>query len=293
MKPTSIIFLIISVLLIIAGFITVGVAGHMGASEGIVLNDSAEDATEIYEYEKDNIGKIIVNVEDADINIIGGAAKSYVELINFFDGTYDLTSTNRVLTVRDSIDMTDIEGVASLAMNFKGLRGVVNYMKSRGLEKTVNIYLTDAYPINVANCTIGTGNVTVKSNKNPTDYIMNIGTGTAELTDVYTTSKLETVIGEGGVTLDNCQVSHLVCDIEKGYMKATAKLFRVDADIAMGDFTYKCTEGLGVTGYNLVCQSGHVIFNGTERGGILNEENPTTDNLIAVTVGAGDIVISE
>lgn len=297
MKPTSIIFLIVSVLLIIVGAITAGVANRMGAAEGIVLTESKggdeADHTVTYEYEKDRILKISACVDSADINIIGGAAKPYVELVNFFGGTYELTTTNRVLTIKDSVDLTSPQGIASFVMNFGGLRGVVNQITSSGLEKKINIYLTDAAPVNAVELVLGEGNVTVRANKAATDYVVSMESGNLELADVVTSSKLEVTIAEGGITLDNCSVARLVCDLERGSVKATAKLESVDAEISMGDFTYKRTEDTDEVSYSLICQSGAVSLNGESRGSIFNKENSATENLISVTVGVGDIVIIE
>ncbi len=294
MKPTSIIFLIVSVLLIISGIITMGVANRLGAAEGIVLAETPGDSDEhtvTYEYENGSVLKITASVRDADVNIIGGAARSYVELINFFEGTYELTESNRVLTVRDSVDLTSPDGIASFAMNFKGLRGIVNQINSMGLKKTVNIYLSDVYPVNVVECSVGEGSVIITGNKSATDYIINIEKGNIQLTDVTTTSKLDATIVEGGVILDNCGITRFVCDLENGSVQATAKLSRVEADIAAGDFLLKLIDGLEIVGFELVCQSGSVNFNGINHGGIFLQENPTTENLIAVTVGVGDIVV--
>ena len=78
MKPTSIIFLIISVLLVIGGFTTMGVAKKLAAEEGVELvaeiSEGNEDYVFQYEYAQDNVGKIAVSVKNAKVNVYGGAS---------------------------------------------------------------------------------------------------------------------------------------------------------------------------------------------------------------------------
>ncbi len=294
MKPTSVIFLIISVLLVIAGLITVGVANKIAVSEGIVLieNADAEDSVLTYDYSSDNVAKIAVNVNSAEINIIGGAAKSYVELVNFFEGTYDLSCQNRILTVSDMSDISTMEGFGSFITGFKGLRSLVNHYNARDLEKVINIYINSAYPINVADCTVENGNVNISSAYHTADYIIDIGTGDLTMVSVETGSKVAAVIKEGGITMDNCRITDFSADIEKGSVNASAKMSNVDADIDEGDFTYYTGEPLGVMGYAMTCVAGNITINGENYGGYRVEENASTENKLDVSVGTGNIIIT-
>ena len=82
MKPTSIIFLIVSVALALAGLVTMRIAEGIGVREGIqVVADTTDDGDSVftYDFSEDSIGKISVSVGTADINIIGGADKPYIE----------------------------------------------------------------------------------------------------------------------------------------------------------------------------------------------------------------------
>ena len=82
MKPVSIIFLVVALLFGIGGYACMRVGQSMAAKEGVdLLAGTAvgdEDYIYTYEYDDDTIGKISVNVKEADINIIGGASKPYV-----------------------------------------------------------------------------------------------------------------------------------------------------------------------------------------------------------------------
>lgn len=294
MRPTSIIFLVVSVLLIIAGLITVGVANQLAASEGIVLIEKADTDSSVftYDYSQDGIAKLIINVRDADINIIGGSAKPYIELVNFFEGTYEFSSINRILTVKDSSDLSTAEGIGSFITGFKGLRGIVNQYNSRGLEKTVNVYISAAYPVNVTDCSVESGDVSISSIGYAADYLVDIGTGNLSLVSVETTSKVRAEIDEGDVSMDNCRIADFTAELKYGGVDANAKLYKVDADIEHGDFVYYTKEQLGVTGFAMTCTSGSISINGENFGGYRVEENASTENILDITVGKGNIIVT-
>ena len=107
MKPTSIIFLIVSVALALAGLVTMRIAEGIGVREGIqVVADTTDEGDSVftYDFSEDSIGKISVSVGTADINIIGGADKPYIELVNFADGLYEFSGA--VSETRENIRIT-------------------------------------------------------------------------------------------------------------------------------------------------------------------------------------------
>ena len=281
-------------LLIIAGLITVGVANKLAVSEGVVIieNANSEDSVFSYDYASGNVAKIVVNIKNANVNIIGGSAKSYVELVNFFEGTYDLSCQNRILTVSDLSDFSSIEGIGSFITGFKGLRSAVNYYNARELEKTVNIYINPADPVNVAECTVSEGNVNISSVYHSADYIVNIGRGDLVMAAVETGSKVKARIEDGGISITDCRIANLAADIGSGSINAAAKLYSVDVDIEAGDFNYYCNEPLGIASYAMVSASGSITVNGENFGGYRVEENLSTENKLDVSIGVGNIVIT-
>ncbi|MBQ8552136.1 MAG: DUF4097 family beta strand repeat protein [Clostridia bacterium] len=284
-----------SVLLVIGGFATVGVAKQLAASEGIVLTDEAsEDGSGYvytYDYSQDSIGRITVNVKEADINIIGGAEKPYIELVNFSEGMYEFSSTNRILTVNNNTDLSSPANIASLAMSFKGLRGFVNYYNLGGLPKIVNIYLCDANPVKIVDCTAETGNVIIEDCDTATDYNVTIGTGDFAAENVSTTSALNLVITDGDAKLDDCDITKLAAELKNGSLDATAQFGKVDASLTAGDFNYNCYGILGLTNLSLFSNVGKITVDGVDHGGYLENNDVPTENIIDVDIAAGDINI--
>ncbi len=293
MKPTSIIFLIVSALIVIGGLVTVGVAKQLAASEGIVLTDEADNDEYIYTYEygEDSIGRITVNVKNADINIIGGADKPYIELVNFSDGMYEFSSTNRILTVNNNADLLSPANIANLAMNFKGLRGFVNYYNLGALPKTVNIYLCDAHPVKIVDCTVDNGDVMIKNCSVSADYNVTIGTGDLTVEKVNTASSLNLVINDGDAEISRCDIGKLSAKMKKGSIDAEAQINKVDVSLTAGDFNYNCYGMIGLTNLSLFSNVGKITVDGVDYGGYLENNGVPTDNIIDVDISAGDISI--
>ena len=229
--------------LALAGLVTMRIAEGIGVREGIqVVADTTDEGDSVftYDFSEDSIGKISVSVGTADINIIGGADKPYIELVNFADGLYEFSGANRVLTVSDRTDLTDIDGIAAFAMNFKGLRGLVNYVHVRGKEKTVNIYLSEKYPVNIVSCEVESGNIAAGSSGFKTDYDFTVGTGTITVSGVTTGSGLYFSVTDGSVTISDSDASNLVisdsgkCPVEI----ISSKIRKITAETEEGDFRF-------------------------------------------------------
>lgn len=293
MKPTSIIFLVISVLLVIGGFVTVGVAKQLAAADGIVLTDEAGNDEYVYSYDygEDSIGRITVNVKNADINIIGGSDKPYIELVNFSDGMYEFSSTNRILTVNNNTDLSSPASIANLAMNFKGLRSFVNYYNIGALPKTVNIYLCDTHPVKIVDCTVDVGNVMIKNCATSADYNITIGTGELTAEKVSTASALNLVISDGNARIARCDIGKLSAEIKAGDIDAEAQLGKVDVILSAGDFTYNSYGSLELTNLSLFTNVGKITVDGEDYGGYLENSGLPSESAIDVDISAGDIKI--
>ena len=296
MKPTSIIFLIVAVALVIGGLTTAGVAKQMAAANRIDLSiTSSEGSSPIvtsHNYGADNIGKIQVDARDATVTVIGGADTPYVELVNFTEGMYELSAANRVLVIKEGADFTSLSGIASLVTNFKGLRSFVNYYNMRNLEKRVNIYICNEFPVNAVEISLGTGDVTVNNITASSDISIDIGEGTLTMTDINTTSSVEVNIGYGNAELDNCYIEQMTVSIGEGEVNAKAKINRLDADIDTGDFVYDFSGSLGFINTKLFTSSGSIILNGEKIGGFRETSDVSTQNIIDISIGVGDIIIN-
>jgi len=285
------------VLLVLGGFAAVGIARQMAVTEGIELvstvADDAGNYIYYYDYDADSIGKITIDIKDADVNIIGGAAKPYVELINFPDGMYEFSSTNRNLNIGNNIDFTSLNGIASLAMNFRGLRSLINYYNIHSLEKTVNIYLCDEHPVNIIDCRVETGRVTIKNNATETDYNVEIGTGALEVSDITTTSVLNISVETGDVRIDDSKINYIDGKIGTGSMDFEGEMRTINMNIDTGDFVFRSTYGLQY--YNLVLSTnvGSITVDGEDFGGAYERMSFPTSDLITIDIGTGSMDLKD
>ncbi len=295
MKPTSIIFLIVSVALVIGGLTVVGISKQMAASEGIdILSEVTENTEEYvytYEYDADSIGKITIDIQDAKVNVIGGAAKPYVELVNFAQGNYEFSSANRNLMISNNSDLSTLAGIASAAMNFKGLRGLVNMYYLNGLEKTINIYLCDENPVKVLDCRLGVGTVDIRESQTATDYNVEIGEGELIVSGVSTKSALNATIENGNVQITDSLIAKVKIDIENGSVDANSKINQLEAKIENGDFEY--STNYGIIMYNLILSAnvGNITIDGEVQDGSLDISNRPTSDKLDINVGNGDIIL--
>ncbi len=295
MKPTSIIFLIISLVLVILGFIVTGVAVRLGEADDIqlVIDTSAEEESRkfTYSYSADNIAKISLVLKNAEVNVIGGAETPYIELVNFPEGMYDFSSSNRVITVNDNIDFTSLSGIASIASNFNGLRGFVNHFKTSKLEKTVNIYLCQEYPVNVIDCKAVSGQVNIENCISFADYNITVDSGTVTVNNVDTTSSLNINIKEGSASIAGGNIAKLNATVEAGSLTVDAGIDQMKVNISTGDFICNYPGSLDSTSLKLFSNVGKITIDGVPQGGY-KEITALSEKVIHVNVGVGDIDIT-
>ncbi len=294
MKPTSIIFLVIALLLGIGGYTCMKIGQSQAVSMGIDLLEGTaakeEDYIFSYDYSDDEIGKIAINLKDADVNIIGGSKKPYVELVNFAEGMYEFSASNRNITLSNNSDFSQIADMTSLVFNFKGLRSLVNYYNIRGREKTVNIYITDDCPVKIVECKLSSGNVHISNNSSQTDYNVTIENGDLLLEDITTGSAANISIINGDLTFDNCSVSNVSIEIDKGNAELiTSYAYTLTAKLGTGDFSMGFRDELAYVNLNLFSGLGNVKLNGESMGGFYEVSDLPTSTKFDISIDKGDI----
>ncbi len=193
MKPTSVIFIIVSVLMACAGLLLCFTASNMADSQGIALFTQTGDADNNYStdfaFDSSEVRKIVINVSDIDVNIIGGVTESKLELVNFPDGTYDYSISKSTLQLTDTTAITNIIDIDNFKINFNGFRDYLNYYKYKDKEKTVNLYLTDDAAVIILNVTTG-GNLVLNNLRCNCDYKCTVSNGDVTVSDIRTDSSL-------------------------------------------------------------------------------------------------------
>lgn len=196
MKPTSVIFLIVAILLACVGFLLCMTATSLATEEGIGLFDQVGDADDNYihtEYfTEEELKKIVVKVSDVKVNIIGGAEESRIELVNFMNSSYQVQVGRSTLQISDNAGISGIIDLENFRINFNGFRDYLHYIFDRTVkEKSLNIYLTDSVDLVNFNITSTTGDITVSGLETDCDYKIVIESGVVSLSDISTDSSVQ------------------------------------------------------------------------------------------------------
>ncbi len=142
MKPTSIIFLVVSVLLIIGGIVTCSVAKDVAVTDGYILfHDSDGGGTYVrQDFDATDINKIELVFTDAEINIYGGAEESYIEFFNFRDGLYRLSTSGNTLSLDEVPNLKSLLSFKG-GFSFSGMRYFLRFGNAQLGPKKVNVYI--------------------------------------------------------------------------------------------------------------------------------------------------------
>ena len=167
MKPTSIISLIIAFVLVVAGLITCFVAQNIASSNGEFIFAESRDGDLVNTVEiSEDISKIELIVENAEINIHGSSDRSYIEFINFNENYYTLSHSNTLLSFNEIPDLLSMVKFWESGFSFKGMRYILNFSKPSQDSKKINIYLTEKqllkiFDIQADTCTVNIENIVI------------------------------------------------------------------------------------------------------------------------------------
>lgn len=266
MKPTSVIFIIISVMLAAVGILLMVTASNMADNQGVALFSQTGDENSNYvsvkDFDGESIKKIVLNLSSAEINIYGGSDKNKIELVNFPDGTYDYTTSKSTLQLSDTTSITNIVDIDNMKINFNGFRDYLHYFKYRGKQQTVNLYLTDDAAAIILNVSTG-GNVNLQNLRINCDYKIKTENGDVTVDNVKTDSSIfiEST-GDSEFNFSNVTVN----EIELNGVTAYAKIKNSTVVRAMfikfisGDVDYDRLEP-DFTGFNVYFETVSGIIN--------------------------------
>lgn len=298
MKPTSIIFLLISLVIILSGWLVCRNAEAKAEEEEIQLFDSAinadDDSVNTFVFEAGEIyNKIEIVVDDADIFLYGGYPESKMELINFSDGSYRMTTANRNITVDTTIDIMSIIKFWESGFSFRGLRNYLHRTDvSEEASKRIVLYLPSDSDVNIINITLGKGNVYASNFDTSIDVNLNIKEGNAVLSSFRTTSSLVAEIDSGDIYMK---------DVKTGIFEATIK---TEGNITAENYDFGSVNIIGKTtsvSLGLVYDAGDFTMNLSARHGIVDlfgesrgheyRDEAAAGGTAMITVSSGNIII--
>lgn len=200
MKPTSVIFLIVSILLACVGFLLCMTATSLATEQGIGLFTQVGDEDDNYiateTINEEDLKKIVVKVSNVKVNVIGGAEEAQIELVNFMNNSYQVQAGRSTLQISDNSGISGIIDIDNFKINFHGFRDYLHYLSdyfagNPPKEKIINVYLTDEVDLVNFNITVGDGDVTVSQMQADCDYKIILESGVVELDGISTDSSIQ------------------------------------------------------------------------------------------------------
>ncbi|MCQ2354110.1 MAG: DUF4097 domain-containing protein [Clostridia bacterium] len=300
MKPTSIIFIIVSVILACVGVLLCISANNMANEQGIGLFSQTGDADNnfftTHEFDSSDLKKIVITAGDVDVNVYGGAAKDMIELVNFNAGTYDYTVSKSTLQLSDNQGIASLVDLDNFKINFNGFRDYLNYFKYRDKARTVNLYVTDAATVVNLIITSESGNITLNNlhlNKDTEgkcycDYKIKVGSGNVTISHVNTESTMiiessvDSKINVTGLQCNELQVNAVKGDLALRQIDFRHRLF---VNIKSGNVDYDRTED-NFSELNVLLQAGNGLLR--VYGNTVTSGKYTEDNIVTPIVGPED-----
>ncbi len=207
MKPTSVIFLILSLVLIAAGTLTCILSGNLAEKRGEAIfageYDGAGNLIETYDFTGESLRKITLNLRECEVTIQGGSDRSYVEFVNFPRDGYAFSTVDSQLTFSDGIGLKSLYRNAGGNFEIYGLRYFLrtDLFGDNGKPKALHFYLAEGTQISQFSITASSGSVRAKNIAGVADYAVRLDCGDVSLTDIEGTGVTQITIGKGNFFL--------------------------------------------------------------------------------------------
>ncbi|MBR6708363.1 MAG: DUF4097 family beta strand repeat protein [Clostridia bacterium] len=301
MRATSVIFLIISVVLALVGVLTCSIGANMAEEQGIALFDQVPDADNnliyTHNYTGDGVKKIAIDVGDAEINVYGGSETAYIELINFSESEYDLSTSNLTLSVVDNSSLLRMLEWGENGINFHGFRHFFHSLDFSDKPRAINIYVTTDSAVKAFDLSVGNGSITMQDIEMDFDLTLSLDRGAVKFENLHSTSDFNLTVGQGSLeVIDSVsrgiRLETGTADVDfSGY--DVMRYMTVELD--KGDFTFSPTQA-NFAGYflQLNAPKGEIVcFGKTVDDGYTESNTADEESKISITVKDGDLTIDD
>ncbi len=282
MKPTSLIFLALSLILLFCGFMTCHIAEGMAKNQGVKLYDQEinDEGDYVYTYKisNDSVAKLNVNFSDVNINIYGTDSQSYVELKNFDVNSYKTTVSGESVTIESDFGfLSSLLNISGSGLEFKGLRHFLIDKPDPEKVKTVNIYLSNNSELKSLTVNSLNGNVYCKNAKAPIDYFINASNSNVFFDKVETSTVAVFNISNGNASITTSKIASLSVTIDAGNLEL----------VSNGAYSSVATS------YNLSVNEGVIKYNEDNIGTKHVASSSEPEFTITANIGKGNITATD
>ena len=303
MKPTSYIFLVVAIIISCIGLIICQTAKKKAEAEGIEIFSQTldENNNSVYTFpfgEGEIYDKINLTLGDADVNIVGGYTEPYIEIVNIREGSYMMTTSNRIISIDTTIDIKSILMFWESGYTFNGFRNYVHRINDEEKInlKQVNIYLPADTTVHSIDIKIENGDVSVTNLNADIDLMVDIRRGDAEFSSFTTSSGVTAAVDVGNVYLYETTLNSFDATIYTAG-DVTTRAFTFNRVNVIGKNTsvnIDSTNELLLYDINLSAVNGMVIIDGEEKGGTYYyDSSDPSGRSVTVTTSGGDITMTK
>jgi hypothetical protein len=294
-KPTSIIFLVVAVLLIIGGWIACSIAKDTAVLDGYDLFRTAEDGSNTVRRDiPEGIGKIELIFKNADVRIVGGAEESYAEFSNFREGLYTLSVAGQIFSFDD---MPNISSILSFSggYSFSGVRYLLRGGIFNSEPRQITIYLSPDSELKVVSvdctsCTLEADNTAAKF-----DLIVKASkSASVSLKEYRTACALEVTAPNTELTFEGGYIDSLKLHTEKLNLNTNAvSISGIDVEAKSGTVSMRFPSAIRAYGFH-VETSGRFLLCGEEED-VPYEKSPMISAIgtYSFIAGSADIELAE
>lgn len=278
MKPTSVIFLILSIILIAAGIITCYAADNIAKANGIDLLYSATDednnVIDTHDFSKNAIDKLSVNIENANIYVYGQSDESKIVLYNFNQNTITYSMNNKTISIESSGSFVPLFKITDNGISFNSLRNLM-FSSERQVEnksKKIEIYLSESDNIKNFSINLSSGNIILKNLNQSADYNLSVDSGNISMFNVSTTSKLDVNLAIGDLELRDVSFANAVMNVD------------------YGNISQNITDN-GKLSYEYSTSNGSISVNNTKQNKVYRITSDDVESSLTAEVENGDIIL--
>lgn len=293
MKPGSIIGIILSAFLILAGIITCSVGVVMSKSEDRALfTQKTKDGTYYNASVPDTTAKIQLSVRDAEITVRGGAEKSQIEFINFNPNFYSVSSTPSVTSFEEIPDLRSAVKIWENGVVFKGLRYALDIRNFEygQLDKSIIVSLSDDSALKIVDVTAENGKIKVEDLSFSGDILLKTEIGNIDISGVSTDSTISISGDTINSTVSASEAKTLKFDGRESNLTVKNSRF-TDSQIntVSGRIDYYTEEDLSHALINISSSTGGMLINSKPTTGVFSSEPEEFDKTLKIKTDSAGV----
>ncbi|MBQ7604607.1 MAG: DUF4097 family beta strand repeat protein [Clostridia bacterium] len=284
MKPTSVIYLVLAVILFFGGFGMCRYAEKLAADRNQPIYDQeiAEDGSTLYTYEIDNtaVASLKLVFSGVDVTVKPSPDEtSRVELRNFSVREYAVTLNGSSVTVDGTVGkLASLLDRSSGGIQFRGLRYFLLKDPDSSLKKSVTVYISEASKLNSLTVSETGGTLFLSDMSNPLDYSLSVSDGAARISGISTVSVAEISVKTGELEISGSSFNTLVVNSTGGSVRVTSN----------GSIQRSTTS------YDLSVSEGSLVYNGALiEDGSYKISQAISLSTVRITVSGGNINLTD